>query len=90
MSARRAAKRSRERARHQVVNWRRPSVHASRVRPRHPARNPASASRSALVKAGWIVARAVDGAAVVTGHLPGGLTPGPGQLRVPAIEETHT
>src|SRR5262249_53258340 len=45
------------------------------------------ASRSALVKAGWIVASAVDGAAVVIGHLPGGLRPGGlGQLRVPAIE----
>jgi hypothetical protein len=25
------------------------------------------------VKAGWIVASAVDGAAVITGHLPAGL-----------------
>jgi len=49
--------------------------------------NPARASRSASVKAGWIVARAVDGAAVVIGHLPAGLRPGRlGQLRVPAIE----
>jgi hypothetical protein len=45
------------------------------------------ASRSASVKAGWIVARAVDGAAVVIGYLPAGLRPGRlGQLRVPAIE----
>jgi hypothetical protein len=27
------------------------------------------------VKAGWIVASAVDGAAVVIGHLPAGLEP---------------
>jgi hypothetical protein len=34
------------------------------------------------VKAGWIVASAVDGAAVVIGHLPAGLEPGrPGQFR---------
>ena len=39
------------------------------------------------MKAGWIVARAVDGAAVVIGHLRAGLRPGRlGQLRVPAIE----
>jgi hypothetical protein len=53
----------------------------------YPARNPARASRSASVKAGWIVTRAVDGAAVVIGHLPAGLRPGRlGQRRVPAIE----
>src|SRR5216684_2775985 len=63
MSARRTANRFRERTRHQVVNWRRSSVYASRVRPRYPARNP--------VRAGWIVARAVDGTAVVIGYLPG-------------------
>src|SRR5207248_2929578 len=35
----------------------------------------------------WIVARAVDGAAVVIVHLPAGLRPGRlGRLRVPAIE----
>jgi hypothetical protein len=28
------------------------------------------------VKTGWIVASAVDGAAVVIGHLPAGLEPG--------------
>jgi hypothetical protein len=28
------------------------------------------------VKAGWIVASAVDGVAVVIGHLPAGLEPG--------------
>jgi hypothetical protein len=34
------------------------------------------------VKAGWIVASAVDGAAVVIGHLPAGLEPGKlGQFR---------
>ena len=37
-----------------------------------PGRNPARASRSESVKAGWIVASAVDGAAVVIGHLPAG------------------
>src|SRR5215469_482359 len=87
MSARRTANRCRDRTRHQLVNWRRSSAYASRVRPRYPARNPASASRSASVKAGWIRTRAVDGAAVVIGHLPAGLRPGGlGQLRVPAIE----
>src|SRR6266702_1240582 len=87
MSARRTANRFRERTRHQVLNWRRSSVYASRVRPRYPARNPARASRSESVKAGWIVARAVDGAAVVIEHLRDGPRPGGlGQLRVPAIE----
>jgi hypothetical protein len=39
------------------------------------------------VKAGWIAARAVDGAAVVMGHLPAGPRPGRlHQLRVSAIE----
>jgi hypothetical protein len=46
------------------------------ARPRYPARNPARASRSGSVKAGWIVASAVDGVAVVIGHLPAGLEPG--------------
>src|SRR5215831_12933227 len=87
MSARRTANKFREWTRHQVVNWRMSSAYASRVSPRYPARNPARASRSGLVKAGWIVARAVDGAAVVIGHLPG--RPGPerlGHLQVPAVE----
>ena len=48
-------------------------VKASLVRPRYLARNPARASRSASVKAGWIVASAMDGAAVVIGtSRPGG------------------
>ena len=73
--------------RHQAVNWRRSSAYASRVSPRYPVRNPASASRSASVKTGRIVARAVDGVAVVIGNLPAGLRPWRlGQLRVPAIE----
>ena len=38
-------------------------------------RYPARASRSASVKAGWLVASTVDGAAVVIGHLPAGLEP---------------
>ena len=45
MPARRTATRGRERTRHHLVNWRRSSAQASRVRPRYPARNPASASR---------------------------------------------
>ena len=49
---------------------------------RNPARNPARANRSASVKAGWIVASAVDGAAVVVGHLPAGAGTGRlGQFR---------
>ena len=41
----------------------------------------------ARMKAGWIVASAVDGAAVVIGYLPAGLRPGAGVGRkVPAIE----
>jgi hypothetical protein len=69
--------RARERARHQVVNWRRSSAYASLVKPQYPARNPARASRSAPVKAGWIMTSAVDGAVVVViGHLPAGLEPG--------------
>ena len=53
----------------------RSSKTALKVRPRYLARNPARASRSASVKAGWIVASAVDGAAVLIGHLPAGLEP---------------
>jgi hypothetical protein len=34
------------------VNWRRSRAYASLVRPRYPARNPASASRSASENAG--------------------------------------
>ena len=52
-----------------------------------PGQVPARASRSASVKAGWIVASAVDGVAVVIGHLPAGLRPGRlGRPRAPAIE----
>ena len=48
---------------------------------------PGQARRSASVKAGWIVTSAVDGAAVVIGHLPAGLRPERlGQPQVPAIE----
>src|SRR5580692_6952258 len=87
MSARRTANRLRERARHQVVNWRRSSAYASRVSPRYPARNPARASRSASVKAGWIGTRTAVGAVAVIGYLPDGLGPGGlGQPQVPAIE----
>src|SRR5262249_59849416 len=68
ISERRTANRFRERARHQVVNWRRSSAYASRVRPRYPARNPASASRSASLNAGWMGTRAV--VVVVIGYLP--------------------
>src|SRR4249919_3977611 len=88
MSARRTANRLRERVRHQVVPWRRSSAYASLVRPRYPARNPARASRSASVNAGWIMISAVDGAEMVIGHLPAGLEPGGlGQLRVPAVKQ---
>src|SRR5919204_841220 len=76
MSARRTADNAIDRARHQLANWRRSRAYASLVRPRYPARNPARASRSASVKAGWIMTRAVDGADVVIGHLPAGLEPG--------------
>src|SRR5690348_17970554 len=76
MSARRTANKARDRVRHQVVNWRRSSAYASRVRPRYPARNPARAIRSASVKTGWIVASAADGTAVVIGHLPAVPEPG--------------
>ena len=52
MSARRTANRASERPRHQPANCRRPRAYASRVRPRYPARNPASATRPAPVTAG--------------------------------------
>src|SRR6516165_1610188 len=68
MSARRTANRFREWARHQEVNWRRSSAYASRVSPRYPARNPARASRSASLNAGWIGTRAV--VVAVIGYLP--------------------
>jgi hypothetical protein len=45
---------------------------------------PGEASRSASVKAGWIAVSAVDGAAVVIGHLPAGLRPELGQLPSPS------
>ena len=61
---------------HQAVNWRRSSVQASPVRPRYPARKPASARRSDSVKAGWMVTRAVAGVVAVIGHLPDRLRPG--------------
>ena len=71
MSARRTENRGRDRAQHQPANWRRSRVYASRVRPRYPARNPASASRSASVKAGWMVARAVEEVVAVSRAPPG-------------------
>jgi hypothetical protein len=42
------------------------------------------------VKAGWIVASAVDGAAVVIGYLPAGLGPELGQPRLPAMKRKLT
>jgi hypothetical protein len=43
------------------------------------------------VKAGWIVASAVDRAAVVIGHLPAGLEPGrPGQFRFQRLSGNPT
>src|SRR6516165_8579102 len=89
MSRRRTANRFSERLRHELVNWRKSSAYASRVRPRYPARNPARARRSASVKAGWIVASAVDGAAVVIGHLPAGLEPGRLGHGPSYLTETH-
>jgi hypothetical protein len=50
----------RDRAPHQVVNCRRSRVYASRVWPRYPARNPASARRSASVNRGWTGTRTAD------------------------------
>ena len=44
--------------------------------PAIPGQEPGKESRSGSVKAGWIVTSAVDGAAVVIGHLPAGLEPG--------------
>jgi hypothetical protein len=49
------------------VNWRRSSAYASLVRPRYPARKPASASRSASLNAGGRGTRAV--VAAVIGYL---------------------
>src|SRR5215467_188932 len=72
MSARRTANSGRERARHQVVNWRRSSAYASRVSPLYPARKPARASRSWPLKGGWMGTRA---AVVVIGCLPVRLRP---------------
>src|SRR5262249_50978840 len=69
MSARRTENRLRERTRHQVVNWRRSRAEAWRVRPRYPARNPASASRWGSLNAGWMGTRAVVAVAVI-GYLP--------------------
>src|SRR5262249_5845765 len=86
MSARRTANKDRDRARHQLVNWRRSSAYASRVRPRYPARNPARATRSASVKTGWIVASAADETAVVIGAPPGQAGTGKaGPVPVPAV-----
>jgi hypothetical protein len=42
------------------------------------------------VKAGWIVESAVDGAAVVIGHLPAGLEPKAGPVPVPAVKRKPT
>src|ERR1700750_216654 len=87
ISARRTANKDRDRARHHVVNWRRSSAYASRVRPRYPARNPARATRSASVKTDWIVASAVDGTAVVIGAPPGQAGTGKaGPVPVPAVQ----
>src|ERR1700722_12531935 len=71
MSARRTENSGSDRLRHQLVNWRRSRVYASRVRPRYPARNPASASRSESVNTGWTGTRDVEGVVVAIGHLQG-------------------
>src|SRR5262249_53936219 len=85
MSARRTANKFRERARHQVVNWRKSSAYSARVSPRYPAGNAGAGSGWGSVKTGWIVASAVDGAAVVIGHLPAGLRPGAGPAAGPSV-----
>jgi hypothetical protein len=65
--------------------WRAIASETSFLRSRdclHPVLGKASIYRSGSVKAGWIVASAVDGAAVVIGYLPAGLEPGRlGQFR---------
>src|SRR5260370_350689 len=61
----------------------------ARERPGRPTVGAAAEEDQAVasVKAAWIVASAVDGAAVVIGHLPAGLRPERlGQPQVPAIE----
>jgi hypothetical protein len=56
---------------HQLAYWRRSSSQAWRVRPLYPARNPAKASRSAVLNTGATGTRAADGDVVTTGHLRG-------------------
>jgi len=61
----------------------------ARERPGRPTVGAAAEEDQAVasVKAGWIVASAMDGAAVVIGHLPAGLRPERlDQPQVPAIE----
>src|SRR6266436_1632574 len=52
-----------------MKNFPPPSAYASLVRPRYPARKPASASRSASLNAGWMGTRAAVVVAVI-GYLP--------------------
>jgi len=55
-------------------------------RPRYPARYPARASRSASVKAGWIVARTVDGRQWSSGTSRPGWNRKTGPVPVPAVK----
>jgi hypothetical protein len=72
ISARRTENNDSEQMRHHAVNCRRSSVSASLVRPRYPARNPASASRSDSVNADWIVTTAAEGVVGSSGTFRGG------------------
>src|SRR6266700_4699229 len=70
ISARRTANSLTEWLRHHAGNWRRSSAYAALVSPRYSARNPASASRSASLNAGWIGTRAAVVVVAVIGYLP--------------------
>src|SRR5262245_48040737 len=68
MSARRTANNDRERARHQVVNWRRSRAYASLVSPRYPARNPGERETFGIAECWLKGTRAV--VVAVIGYLP--------------------
>jgi hypothetical protein len=90
MSARRTENSGTDRARHQPVNWRRSSVQASRVNPRYPARNPASASRSASVNTGWTGTREEEWDMAAIGAPSGTAgTREAGPPRVPAVNDAR-
>jgi len=55
---------------------------------RYPARNPGEGEPSGVGEGGLDLASGVDGVAVIIGYLRGGWgSGGPGQPRVPAIEQ---